>query len=78
VLKFLEKCDKPLTRRQIAEALKEDAVKISHILADLLRWSEIEFIEYSGQEVKVMAGYSPGRRTRFYFVKKEIKVKKKS
>lgn len=70
VVKFLEGCDKPVTRRQIAEGLKEDPVKISHILADLLRWSEAEFIEYSGEQVKKLAGYSTGRRTRFYFVKK--------
>jgi hypothetical protein len=37
-----------------------------------LRWNEIEFIEYSGEKAKEIAGYSPGRRTRFFFVKKEI------
>ena len=53
--------------------MKEEAIKISHILANLLKWAEIEFIEYSGEQVKELAGYSPGRRTRFYYVKKEIK-----
>lgn len=76
VIKFLEGCNKPVSRKQIAEGLQEEAIKISHILANLLRWAEIEFIEYSGEMVQKLAGYSSGRRTRFYFVKKEI-IKKK-
>lgn len=72
VIKFLESCEKPMSSKQIAESLNENAIKISHILASLLRWSEVEFIEYSGEMVKELAGYSPGRRTRFYFVKKVI------
>ena len=70
VIKFLESCNEPVTRTQIAEAMKEEAVKISHILADLIRWQEIEFIEFSAEITKTMVGYSTGRRTRFYFVKK--------
>ena len=70
VLKFLEKCANPVSRKQIAEGLKEDAVKISHILADLIRWAEIEFIELTSEEFMELAGYSPGRRTRVYFSKK--------
>jgi len=50
--------------------MQEDGIKISHIIATLLKWSEIEFIEYSGEMVEKLANYSPGRRTRFYFVKK--------
>ena len=72
VIKFLESCEEPVTRKQIAEGMGEDVIRISHILASLIRWSEIEFIECSGREVKKIAGYSPGRRTRFYFVKREI------
>lgn len=68
LIKFLESCEKPVSRKQIAEALKEDASKVSHILATLLKWSEIEFIEYSGEMVTKLAGYSPGRRTRFFFI----------
>ena len=66
----MEGCDKPVTRKQIAEGLKEDVVKISHILADLLRWMEVEFLEYTSEQIKELAGYSPGRRTRVYFVKR--------
>lgn len=70
VIDFLESCETPVSRKQIADALNEECVKISHIIAKLLKWSEIEFIEYSGKAVTELAGYSPGRRTRFYFVKK--------
>ena len=65
-----------MSRKQIADAMEEEAVKIFHILADLVRWSEVEFVEYSGDKVKELAGYSPGRRTRFYFLKGTIKIKK--
>ena len=73
VMKFLESCDLPVTRKQIADALEENTIKISKTLALLIRWGEIEFIEYPGEMVPILAGYSPGRRTRFYFVVKEIK-----
>jgi len=71
VIKFLEGCEKPVTRKQIAEGLEESPVKISHLLNSLLRWSEIEFVEYSAEQVKEIVGYSAGRRTRAYFIKKE-------
>lgn len=77
VIKFLESCDKPVTRKQIAEGLQEDAVKISHILANLLKWMEVEFLEYTSEQIKEIAGYAPGRRTRVYFIKREIKIRKK-
>jgi len=69
VIKFLEGCELPVTRKQIADAMEEAPIKISHILANLLKWCEVEFVEYSGDEAKELAGYSTGRRTRFYFVK---------
>jgi len=72
VIKFLESCDSPVSRTQIAEALDENAIKISHALARLIRWSEVEFVEYSGEKMKELVGYSPGRRTRFYFVKGKV------
>ena len=66
-----------MTRKEIAEGMKETAVKISHILANLIRWAEIEFVEFSSEEVFKFSGYYPGRRTRLYFVKKiESKNKK--
>ncbi len=71
VIKFLEICDKPVTRTQIAEGMAENPIKVSHILANLIKWGEVHFVEYSGDRVKELAGYFSGRRTRFYFVKKE-------
>tara|TARA_R100001530_G_scaffold112862_1_gene79824 strand:+ start:2064 stop:2303 length:240 start_codon:yes stop_codon:yes gene_type:complete len=73
IIKFLEGCNEPVTRKQIAEGMDENPIKISHLIASLLKWSEIEFIEYSGKEVKEKAGYSSGRRTRFYYLKGKIK-----
>ena len=75
VIKFLESCDTPMTRKQIAEAMKEDAIKISHILKNLVKWAEVQFEEYSGEEIKEIAGYSPGRRTRVYFLEGKIKIR---
>ncbi len=75
VIKFLEGCLQPVSRRQIAEGMGEKPIKVSHILASLIKWNEVQFVEYSGDEVKEMAGYSPGRRTRFYYIKiDEIKL----
>lgn len=71
VMRFLESCEKPVSRKQIAEALDENPIIISKTIAILIRWNEIEFVEYSGEMVKKIAGYSPGRRTRFFFVKKD-------
>lgn len=74
VMGYLETCKVPVSRKQIAEGLKQDIIKISHHIQKLIRWGDIEFIEYSGEEVKEKAGYSPGRRTRFYFIKGRIKI----
>ena len=51
VIKFLESCSSPVTRKQIADAMNENVIKISHILADLIKWAELEFKEYSGDRV---------------------------
>lgn len=73
VIKFLEGCNKPLSRKQIAEAMNEDPIKISHIIRNLLRWGEIEFVEYTGEKVFRVAGYVTGRRTRFFFIGRKNK-----
>ena len=67
VINFLKKCDKPVTRKQIADAIHEPPTKVSHHLMNLLRWSEVEFIEYSGEQASKMVDYFLNRRTRFYF-----------
>lgn len=75
IINFLERCDKPMTRKQIAEAMNEDAIKVSHILKNLVRWAEVQFLELSGEEIKEVAGYYPGRRTRVYFIEGKVKIK---
>ena len=70
MIKFLETSKAPASRKQIAEGTGIEPVEVSHTLAILLRWDEVGFIEYTGEDVKRLAGYSPGRRTRFFFSKK--------
>ncbi len=70
VVHFLEKCTKPKTRKQIAEAIECDPVRISHILKDLLRWKEIKFIEYDREKASTLVGYVLLRRTKFYYTSK--------
>ena len=73
VIKFLEKCEKPLTRRQIAEGIKENPIKVSHSIQKLIKWGEIDFIECSSEEVEQIAGYTTGRRTRLFFIRESKK-----
>jgi hypothetical protein len=68
ILKYLEKCEKPQTRKQIADGLKEDPIKVSHCLRLLLKWKEIKFIEYDQEEAQKLVAYVLTRRTRFYFI----------
>ncbi len=72
VIDFLKTCTEPKTRRQIAEALSCEPVKISHIIQDLIKWEEIRFIEHNRFKASELVGYLLLRRTRFYFVE-EIK-----
>ena len=69
MLKFLETCKEPVTRKQIAKGLNEEnVIKISHILAVLLKYKEVSFIEHPADKVEEIAGYKTGRRTRFFFI----------
>ncbi len=70
VIKYLEKCEGPKTRKQIADGLDWEPVKVSHILRDLLKWKEVEFIEHSRDEASELVGYILLRRTRFFFLPK--------
>ena len=71
VINYLKGCDKPVTRKQIADGLGWDPIKVSHTLRILLKWGEMDFIEYPGDKVEEMAGYRTGRRTRFFFIVEE-------
>lgn len=71
VIDFLKECEEPVTRKQIAEGLDYDPIKVSHILRDLLRFNEVEFIELPRDKASELVGYVLLRRTRFFFLKEE-------
>ena len=73
IIEFLEECDEPVTRKQIADALNWDPVKVSHILKNLLKWKEVDFIEHARDKASELVGYILLRRTRFFFVVRETK-----
>lgn len=68
IIDFLKTCDHPVTRKQIAEGLYCDPVKVSHILRDLLKFNEVDFIEYPREQASELVGYILLRRTRFFFL----------
>lgn len=67
----MKTCTEPVSRRQIADKLGYDPVKVSHILRDLLKAKDVEFIEYSRDEASELVGYVLLRRTRFFFLSKD-------
>jgi len=68
VIDYLKTCDEPVTRKQIADGLECDPIKISHILRDLLRFNEVAYIEHARETASQMVGYILRRRTRFFFI----------
>ena len=70
VVEFLKKCEKPVTRKQIADGLDYSPEKVSHILRDLLKFDEVGFIEYKRGMASKLVGYVLLRRTRFFFLVK--------
>lgn len=66
IIKLLEKETKPLTRKEIAELLEENASKISRILQTLLKFNEINYIEIDRKEA--MKSYGCKRRMKKYFL----------
>jgi len=69
VLEILKKHRKPVSRRQIAEELKDDPIKISKSLAKLLLAKEIKCIELDRyQTAKILKLKRVHRRTRFYYL----------
>ena len=71
VIEFLESCDEPVTRKQIADGLECDPIKVSHILKDLLKFNEVDFVEYARDKASELVGYILLRRTRFFFLVEE-------
>lgn len=68
VIDFLKKCNKPVTRKDIADGIGFDPIRVSHIIKKLLRWGDIKFVEYSQEEAKKLVEYKLQRRTKFYFL----------
>ena len=68
IINFLETCDYPVTRKQIADGLDCDPIKVSHILRDLLKFKEVDFIEHPREKASELVGYILLRRTRFFFL----------
>ncbi len=71
VVDFLKTCEKPVTRKEIADALEYNPIRVSHILRDLLRFNEVEYIEHPREEASQIVGYILLRRTRFFFLPKD-------
>ncbi len=71
IIDFLKECEKPMTRKQIADGLDYDPVKVSHILRDLLKFKEVDFIEHARDIASELVGYVLLRRTRFFFIVEE-------
>ena len=68
ILEFLKTCKEPKTRLQIAKGLNWEPVKVSHILKELLKWKEVDFIEHPREKASELVGYILLRRTRFFFI----------
>lgn len=68
VLEVIKKHEKPISRREIAEKLDYDPVKVSHLINKLLKGKEIKCIEVDRFQASKMLGRStPFRRMRFYY-----------
>ncbi|HEA46774.1 MAG TPA: hypothetical protein ENH99_03250 [Candidatus Pacearchaeota archaeon] len=68
VVNFLKKCEKPVTRKEIADGLNWDPIRVSRLLKDLLKGKDIDFIEHQRDEASKLVGYVLLRRTRFFFL----------
>ncbi len=58
----------PKSARQIAEALEQEIVVISHNLKKLLKWKEVKYIELPWYKATEVLGWKTLRRTSFYFL----------
>lgn len=69
IIKCLEKHKAPISRREIAEEIGDDVVKVSHLIRKLMDKKEVKCIEVDRVQAGKMLGLkSPFRRTRFYYV----------
>ncbi len=70
IIEFLKTCEEPVTRKQIADGIECDPIKVSHLLKCLLKFREVDFIEHPSEEASKLVGYILLRRTRFFFLVK--------
>lgn len=69
ILECLEKYKEPISRKQIAEDLGYDVIKVSHLLKKLLSTGDIKCVEMDRIQAGKMLGLNrPFRRTRFYYL----------
>lgn len=69
ILDCLKKYKKPVSRRQIAEDLDWDPVKVSHLIKKLLKQNSVKCVEYDRiQSGKLLGLNRAFRRTRFYYL----------
>jgi len=69
IIRCLEKHKKPISRKQIAEEVMYDVIKVSHLIKKLLNKNEIKCIELDRIQAGIMLKLNrPFRRTRFYYL----------
>ncbi len=69
----MKTCKSPVTRKQIAESLDYDPIQVSHLLKNLIKFKEVNFIEHPREEASKLVGYILLRRTRFFFLVEDYK-----
>jgi len=72
IIDFLKECKEPVTRKQIAEGLEYDPIRVSRLLRRLVNFQEVDYIEYSRDKASELVGYILLRRTRFFFIVKDL------
>ena len=71
IIEFLKTCEKPVTGKEIADALDYDPTRVFRLLRGLLKFNEVSYVEYSGEEAAKRVSYVLLRRTRFFFLPKD-------
>ena len=59
---------KPQSARQIAEAIEQEIVLVSHTLKKLLKHEEVKYLELPWYEATEILGWKTNRRTCFFFI----------
>jgi DNA-binding MarR family transcriptional regulator len=69
IIEVLEKHNKPISRRQIAEELDWEVVKVSHLIKRMLANGSVKCIELDRfQSGKMLGMNRPFRRIRLYYL----------